>query len=73
MENKSKSVIAIDVIVAFQPAAHPASFPYGGGTKGTYRSHYVNEKMQGLLCEKSNPLRIRNTDMQAAEVQHDAP
>ena len=63
-------MIAIDAIVASQAAAHTASFLYGGGTKGTYHNGYVNEKMRGLPCEKRNPLKIRNTVMQTAEVQH---
>jgi|CryBogDrversion2_1035201.scaffolds.fasta_scaffold44256_2 hypothetical protein len=49
------------------PIQHPWIYYRRIFQKGTYHSHYVNEKVQGLLCEKGNPLRIRNADKQAAE------
>jgi hypothetical protein len=52
----------------FSPIQHPWIYYRRIIQKGTYRTDYVNEKMQGLLCEKRNPLRIRSADVQAAEV-----
>ena len=65
--------LIITVVQLLSPIQHPWIYYRRIIQKGTYRNGYVNEKVQGLLCEKRNHLRIRNADMQAAEVQYETP